>query len=81
MELKRNIYTKLLEWKKQDTGNVLEVKGARQVGKTYILKKFGKENFSRMIYINMAEDSGKDLLECLAVANAWKPGSWKVDKS
>lgn len=42
MELKRNIYTKLLEWKKQDTGNVLEVKGARQVGKTYILKKVWK---------------------------------------
>ena len=65
MELKRNIYTKLLEWKKQDTGNVLEVKGARQVGKTFILKKFGKENFSRMIYINMAENTGKDLLKCL----------------
>lgn len=69
MELKRNIYTKLLEWKKQDTGNVLELKGARQVGKTYILKKFGRENFKRMIYISMAEDSGKDFLKCLAVTN------------
>lgn len=79
MELKRNIYTKLLEWKKQDTGNVLEVKGARQVGKTFILKKFGKENFSRMIYINMAEDTGKDLLKCLETVNVWKPGEPRVD--
>ena len=74
MELKRNIYAKLLEWKKQDTGNVLEVKGARQVGKTYILKKFGKENFSRMIYISMAEKSGEIFLQCLNAASEWKPG-------
>ena len=74
MELKRNIYTKLLEWKKQDTGNVLEIKGARQVGKTYILKKFGKENFKRMIYISMAEKSGRIFLKCLQSAGEWKPG-------
>lgn len=80
MELKRNIYTKLLEWKKQDTGNVLEIKGARQVGKTYILKKFGRENFKRMIYISMAEDSGKDFLKCLAVTNDWEPGKPRIDE-
>lgn len=65
MELKRNIYLKLLEWKKQDVKNVLVVKGARQVGKTYILKKFGKENFSKVIYISMAEMSGRRFLKCL----------------
>jgi len=80
MELKRNIYTKLLEWKKQDTGNVLEIKGARQVGKTYILKKFGKENFTRMIYINMAESSGKKFLQCLEVTNDWKPGDPRIEE-
>lgn len=55
MELRRNIYDELVEWKNQNTGRVLELQGARQVGKTYILKKFGKENFQRMIYMNMAE--------------------------
>lgn len=40
MELKRTIYQKLLDWKKENTGRVLELEGARQVGKTYILKKF-----------------------------------------
>ena len=74
MELKRNIYSKLIEWKKQDTGNVLELKGARQVGKTYILRKFGRENFKKMVYINMAEDSGADFLRCLTEATEWKPG-------
>ena len=60
MELRRNIYKKLLAWKKENTGRVLELQGARQVGKTYILKKFGKENFSKMVYINMAENTGKN---------------------
>lgn len=74
MELKRNIYGKLLEWKNADTGHVLELKGARQVGKTYILKKFGKENFQKMLYINMAEQSGKNFLKCIAIAAEWEPG-------
>lgn len=74
MELKRNIYQKLLDWKKEDSGQVLEVKGARQVGKTYILKKFGEENFRKMVYINMAEDSGEDFVRCLSDAKAWNPG-------
>ena len=74
MELRRNIYQKLIEWKKEDTGHVLEVKGARQVGKTYILKKFGKENFQNMVYISMAETTGKKFLHCLSVASEWEIG-------
>jgi len=75
MELKRNIYQKLLEWKEQNTGRVLELKGARQVGKTYILKKFGQENFQKVIYVNMAEISGKRFLQCLSSATEWEPGT------
>lgn len=67
MELRRNIYQKLVNWKNEKTGHVLELKGARQVGKTCILKKFGKENFKNMIYINMTEISGQDFLKCIAV--------------
>ena len=74
MELRRNIYKKLLAWKKENTGRVLELQGARQVGKTYILKKFGKENFSKMVYINMAENTGKNFLRCVSIAMEWEPG-------
>ena len=74
MELKRNIYKKLLAWKESNTGHVLELRGARQVGKTYILKKFGKENFSKMVYINMAETTGKNFLKCISIATEWEPG-------
>ena len=56
MELRRNIYQKLLEWKKEDSGQVLEVKGARQVGKTYLLKEFGRENYEGVAYFNFDHD-------------------------
>ena len=74
MELRRNIYKKLLAWKKENTARVLELQGARQVGKTYILKKFGKENFSKMVYINMAENTGKNFSRCISIAMEWEPG-------
>ena len=54
MELKRDIYKDLLQWKQKNKGKVLELKGARQIGKTYILDKFGRENYATYIYINMA---------------------------
>ena len=53
LELKRDIYKELIKWKESDTGHVLEVNGARQVGKTYILDKFAKENYTQYLYINM----------------------------
>ena len=43
--LERKIYTELLEWKRkrqqEKVKKCLIVKGARQVGKSYIIKKFG----------------------------------------
>ena len=75
MELGRMIYRDLLAWKTEKTGRVLELQGARQVGKTYILKKFAKENFEHFHYINMAEESGKDFLDCLEQAASWTPGT------
>lgn len=74
MYLKRKVYDKLVEWK--DNSNLtLEVSGARQVGKTYIIRRFAEENFKHMLYINMLEDSGAEFLECLRVARQWEPGA------
>lgn len=58
MELKRTVYNDLLNWKNSNTGRVLQLEGARQVGKTFILQKFAKENYKNCIYINMAQESG-----------------------
>lgn len=49
--LKRKIESYLKIWKDSKYG--LFVDGARQVGKTYILKKFLKDNFSNVIYLNL----------------------------
>lgn len=74
MELKRDIYEKLLQWKTDDSGHVLELRGARQVGKTFILDKFARENYGTYIYFNMVQTSGREFLECLNNAMEWKPG-------
>ena len=49
--LKRKFYDKLKEWKNSDNKNCLLVKGARQIGKTYIIDVFARENYKSYIYI------------------------------
>ena len=80
LELKRDIYKELIKWKEAHTGKVLEVKGARQVGKTYILDKFARENYSQYVYINMMQTSGQEFLQCMEVASAWTPGEKRVER-
>lgn len=55
--LKRKFYDKLLDWKKKSNKRPLFVRGARQIGKTYIIDYFGKTNYSSYIYINFLENS------------------------
>ena len=50
--MKRDIWDKLIEWKNKRDRKPLILKGARQVGKTYILRTFGKECFSQVHYLN-----------------------------
>ena len=52
MDIKREAYDKLLKWKDSSDHTTLEVNGARQVGKTYLINKFADENFKKKIYIN-----------------------------
>ena len=56
--LKRKIYQSLIEWKKQTEKMCLVVKGARQVGKTFIIDKFARENYENYVYINFDENPG-----------------------
>ena len=80
MELKRDIYQKLINWKKNDSGKVLELEGARQTGKTFILDKFAKENYKRYFYINMMQTSGREYLACLEKATEWEPGQPRKER-
>jgi predicted AAA+ superfamily ATPase len=53
--LRRKIEAQLIQWKKQEDRMSLIVKGARQVGKTFIIDKFARENYQNYIYINFDE--------------------------
>lgn len=50
--LERKITNKLIDWKKEENKPCLLIKGARQVGKTYIIDDFAKKNYKNYIYIN-----------------------------
>lgn len=50
--MQRKIYKQLLNWKNNKDRKPLVLEGARQVGKTYILKEFGEKEFDNLIYIN-----------------------------
>ena len=54
--LKRKIYQKLVDWKRTHKNNCLMVEGARQVGKTYIIREFGKKEYESFIEINFIKN-------------------------
>ena len=54
--MKRFIINELVKWKKSKYRKPLILKGARQIGKTYILKQFGEENYEGVAYFNFDHD-------------------------
>ena len=50
--MKRKITIKLSEWKDSSRRQPLLVYGARQVGKTYVINEFGRNNYENVIYVN-----------------------------
>ncbi|MBF0430213.1 MAG: ATP-binding protein [Fibrobacteria bacterium] len=53
--MERNIYRRLLSWKRDKKRKPLILKGARQTGKTYLLKKFGTQEYKDCHYFNFEE--------------------------
>ena len=47
----------LVEWKNKKNRKPLILKGARQVGKTWLMKRFGEEYFQNMVYVNFDKDT------------------------
>lgn len=52
----RYIKQELIEWKNSKDRKPLIIRGARQVGKTYILKEFGNEQYENVAYFNFDHD-------------------------
>ena len=50
--MKRAAYKQLLDWKQQSNRKPLIIQGARQVGKTYLMKSFGAAEYQDVAYFN-----------------------------
>ena len=55
-ELRRKFYERLVQWKNTKHQECLLVKGARQIGKTFIIEKFGREQYESFIEFNFVLD-------------------------
>jgi predicted AAA+ superfamily ATPase len=67
--MKRAAYQNLLDWKKNPARHPLIIQGARQVGKTFLMKQFGQEEFEHVAYFNFESQP----LLCNLFANELTP--------
>ncbi|MBQ9609376.1 MAG: ATP-binding protein [Lachnospiraceae bacterium] len=64
MSIKRKIYDRLLDWKKETNGTkALLIEGARRIGKSTIVRQFGENEYKSYIMIDFNK-VGKRVLEC-----------------
>lgn len=64
--LKRNAIQILINWKASDDRKPMVLKGARQVGKTWLMKEFGRSCYDSAVYFNFDEE---DQLKSIFEAN------------
>lgn len=55
--MNRNAIKQLIEWKYSSRRKPLVLKGARQVGKTWIMKEFGKTQYEKFFYLSFDEET------------------------
>ena len=58
--MKRQIYDELKNWKTDSSRKPLILRGARQVGKTWIMKEFGRTNYEKVAYISFYNNKRMD---------------------
>ena len=62
--MKRNAIQALINWKSNEDRKPMVLKGARQVGKTWLMKEFGKTCYNSFVYFNFdEEDELKSIFE------------------
>lgn len=54
--MKRRAISQLFEWKNRPNRKPLIIRGARQVGKTWLMKEFASKSFEKFVYVNFEED-------------------------
>ncbi|PWL43763.1 MAG: AAA family ATPase [Clostridiaceae bacterium] len=62
--MKRNAIDELIKWKNDEERKPMVLRGARQVGKTWLMKEFGKNYYEGYVYFNFdEEDELKSIFE------------------
>lgn len=62
--MKRNALEALMQWKSSEDRKPMVLKGARQVGKTWLMKEFGRTAYDSFVYFNFdEEDELKSIFE------------------
>ena len=51
--MKRALYNQLLQWKGKSDRKPLILNGARQVGKTYLLQEFGRNEYEKVAFFSL----------------------------
>ncbi len=64
--MKRNAINDLIKWKNSEDRKPMVLKGARQVGKTWLMKEFGESCYDNFVYFNFDEE---DQLKSIFEAN------------
>ena len=54
--MEREALEQLIAWKERENRKPLIVRGARQVGKTWLMLEFAQKAFANYVYINFEED-------------------------
>ena len=54
--MNRNVMQQLIDWKQNPQRKPLLIQGARQVGKTWLMRTFGKEHFTNVAYLSMDQN-------------------------
>ena len=55
--MERLLFKELQDWKQSNSRKPLIIQGARQVGKTWLMKEFGKKEFQNVVYLNFESSS------------------------
>jgi predicted AAA+ superfamily ATPase len=56
IDIKRKIIEDIIDWKNNESNLPLMLVGSRQVGKTYILDCFCRQNYDDYIYLNLEKE-------------------------
>ena len=81
--MKRKIYNDLLNWKENSIDTPLMIIGARQIGKTYVINEFCRNEFENYIYINLLDNPQiVDLFEQpISTEEKFKKMQWLLNMS